>query len=281
MIYIYIIILTLILVIIYVLYNTTSINNLKLIVPYTINNNEIDYIHYGYFENINTDDFYLTQQNLVDILTKNIKINENDKILDVGCGVGGFIKYLNNNYSNITIIGLDINYIHLSIAKNKNSKIDKKNIIIYKNIDIIDFNPVYKIDKIFAIECGFHFNKNIFLSNAFRYLENNGEIIIADIVTTNKIVDIINYKKLIDKIILESFGVFYNFWNPFDYVTTMQKIGYNNIQYIDITKETIKSYFYLEKYANDKTIKGIKLLKKLHNNGYLKYVILKAKKIQK
>lgn len=149
---------------------------------------------------------------------------------------------------------------------------------IYEKYDINMFYPKNKINKIFAIECGFHFNKYIFLNNAFKYLDNNGTIIIADIVTTSKIKNYLNKKLYIDNVILKSFGIFNSFWNPFNYQEVMKKIGYNNIEYKDITNETLESYVYLEKYAYEDTLEGILLLKELHKKGCLKYIIIKATK---
>ena len=277
----YIILFFFIILLIYIFKNNISSN---FIVPYTIKNDSIDFIHYGYFTN-NIDVskksdniFYNAQLNLIKELIKNIKINKNDYILDVGCGVGGFIKYLNANYSNLNIIGVDTNDLHINIAKNKNKLLNNNNIIEYYNVDINMFYPKNKINKIFAIECGFHFNKYIFLNNAFKYLDDNGTIIIADIVTTSKIKNYLNKKLYIDNVILKSFGIFNSFWNPFNYQEVMKKIGYNNIEYKDITNETLESYVYLEKYAYEDTLEGILLLKELHKKGCLKYIIIKATK---
>ena len=275
-------ILIILLFLIYTYNNNEFLKDSKLIVPYTIKDESIDFIHYGYFNKQSILDsnniFYNAQLNLINILIKDINIIKNDYILDVGCGVGGFIKYLNFNYSNINIIGIDINYIHINISKNKNKILQNNNKIEYINSDINNFNSKYKINKIFVIECGFHFNKYIFLQNAFDYLENNGNIIIADIVTTNKINNYLDKKDYINNIIFQSFGIFNSFWEPFDYQLTMNKIGYTDINYIDISEETYNSYVYLEKYAYDNTLQGIKLLKELHLRGCLKYIIIKAKK---
>jgi SAM-dependent methyltransferase len=273
----YIIIFIICLIIIIININYLEHNQSDILVPYTINSELVDFIHYGYFKSEN-DSIIESQLNLIYILIKNIEINKNDTILDVGCGVGGFIKYLNENYSNINIIGVDINKIHINYSKNKNKSIINNNTIKHYISDIINFIPDNKFDKIFAIECGFHFNKNKFLNNAYNYLNKNGQIIIADIVTTPKIKDLLYKKNNINNIILQSFGTFDNFWESFNYVLSMEKIGYKNIEYQDITHETYGSYSFLEKYAYKNTINGILLLKDLHSNGYLKYIIIKATK---
>ena len=284
--FLFIFLLTNLLIIFFLIKSKNNNNKSNLIVPYTIKDANVDFIHYGYFtmkpysNNFDSSDniFYIMQLNLIHVLLENININKNDYILDVGCGVGGFIKFLNTNYSNINILGIDINDIHINICKNKNKLLNNNNTIEYYNSDITTFHSKYKINKIFAIESGFHYNKFMFLKNAFNYMADDGSIIIADIVTTSKINNYINQKSYIDNIIHESFSVFDSFWEPFDYVLTMQQIGYKNIQYLDITNETIDSYFYLEKYSYKDTLKGILLLKELHQTQCLKYIIIKATK---
>ena len=117
----YIILFVFIILLIYFLKKNISSN---FIVPYTIKDHSIDFIHYGYFTN-NMDlskksdnIFYNAQLNLIKELIKNIKINKNDYILDVGCGVGGFIKYLNANYSNLNIrLNYQIKILHMVMDK--------------------------------------------------------------------------------------------------------------------------------------------------------------------
>lgn len=49
-----------------------------------------------------------------------IGVINNSSILDVGCGFGYFIDFLNNNYKNIKYLGVDINEEFIKIAKKRN-----------------------------------------------------------------------------------------------------------------------------------------------------------------
>ena len=64
--------------------------------------------------------------NIKDILS-HIKISENDKILDLGCGTG-IITSLLASYTTKKVIGIDISNNMIKIAKSKN--IDKK--VVFK-----------------------------------------------------------------------------------------------------------------------------------------------------
>jgi cyclopropane fatty-acyl-phospholipid synthase-like methyltransferase len=244
-------------------------------VPYTIIDNSIDFIHYGYYDVDKRLNIYDAQLNLILFLMNNIDIKKGEVILDVGCGVGGFLNYLNKKYSNITLVGVDINYTHISLARKKNISLNNNTIMFY-NTDINLFYSQLKFDKIFAIECGFHFNKKNFLEKSLHFLNKNGIIILSDIVTTNKI-KLLKNKPAINKIIEESFGNFWDFWKPFDYLSTMKQLNFTILNTKDISNETYNSYSFLKQYANSKTLKGIKLLEILHKNKFIKYITVVAR----
>ncbi len=70
---------------------------------------------------------------------------KNSKILDVGCGFGDFLEYLNLKKKNVEYTGIDINPIFIKIAKSIHS-----NGSFYKrDIEIAKFNK--KFDWSFAI----------------------------------------------------------------------------------------------------------------------------------
>ena len=70
---------------------------------------------------------------------------KNSKILDVGCGFGDFLTYLNSKKKNVKYTGIDINPVFIKIAKSMHS-----NGSFYKrDIEITKFNK--KFDWSFAI----------------------------------------------------------------------------------------------------------------------------------
>ncbi len=244
--------------------------------PYYVIDDNIDFVHYGYY-NQNNLTIYDAQLNLILLLLEHITIYNFDKILDVGCGTGGFIKLLNKKFNNLDIRGIEKNYFHYKIASKLNL-LESKNKIQIINDDILNYVYDIKFNKIFAIECAFHFDKYKFLKKANLILENNGVIAIVDIVTTSKINKLKKYKQNINNIIQNSFGNFDSFWKPFDYKLNLINIGYKNIFYRDISKETFPSYDFLIKNSKKNTLDGIKLLEFLHKNNYLKYIMVIAQK---
>ena len=75
------------------------------------------YMNYscGYWKNASTLDE--AQINKMDLICKKIYLKEGDKILDIGCGFGGFLKYAAENY-NIEGVGITVSKEQYRYAKN-------------------------------------------------------------------------------------------------------------------------------------------------------------------
>jgi len=108
-----------------------------------------------------------------DILSDFIK-DKNSRILDLGCGIGSFINYLNNKgYINTTGI--------VNSQKLFNISKKKYNINIIKD-DMINFmtNTKQKYDIIFNIESFGYVDINDYFRNAYNVLDKEGTIILKD-----------------------------------------------------------------------------------------------------
>ena len=120
--------------------------------------------------------------NIKDILS-HIKISENDKILDLGCGTG-IITSLLSSYTTKKVIGIDISNNMIKIAKSKN--IDKK--VVFK---CRDFYKLFlnKYNLIVCFDAYPHFvNQKGFVLKAHKLLTKNGTLAIIfdnDTTTTN------------------------------------------------------------------------------------------------
>ena len=105
-------------------------------------------IAYYFSQNrIKWDDFYLSEREII----TSIKPNENDKVLDVGCGCGGLGLALNERYNIINYTGIEINSQAVSLAKNKFPQLN----IIEGDISIIEKKRTLKdeFDIVFSLSC--------------------------------------------------------------------------------------------------------------------------------
>jgi ubiquinone/menaquinone biosynthesis C-methylase UbiE len=106
-----------------------------------------------------------------------MNISKNNKILDIGCGGGEFIKILSKKYRRIKIFGIDISEDAIEIATKNNGN---ENISFIKSdIGKMPFENNY-FDIITAFQTYYHWDniKNN-LKEIYRILNNNGILIIA------------------------------------------------------------------------------------------------------
>ncbi len=122
----------------------------------------------GYFKN--TNDLNVAQEHKMDLICKKLKLKPEDKILDIGCGWGGFAKYASEHYK-CHVTGVTISDEQYKYAKNfcKDLPID----ILKK--DYRDLKG--KFDKILV--CGMieHVgckNYDKFMKKVYSLLNNNG-----------------------------------------------------------------------------------------------------------
>ena len=144
-----------------------------------------EHLHYGFwFDNTKTHEESLI--NHINVVINDINIQENEIILDAGCGNGGTSRYISNNY-NVRIHGITMSEVLLSVAHKfqKDSKDENK-----IKIEVMDFCntafPDMYFDAIIAIESSCHAeNKMDFLNESYRILKKGGRICISDAFVTN------------------------------------------------------------------------------------------------
>lgn len=104
--------------------------------------------------------------------------DKNSRILDLGCGIGTFIKYLNNN-GFINTIGVNNSKKIYDISKQRYTDIN-----IIKD-DMIQYMTKYKkaFDIIFNIESVGYVDINNYFREAYNCLDDNGLIILKDFTT--------------------------------------------------------------------------------------------------
>ena len=68
----------------------------------------------GYFKN--TDDLNTAQEQKLDLICKKLKLKPSDKVLDIGCGWGGFAKWAAEHYG-VHVTGISISDEQIAYAK--------------------------------------------------------------------------------------------------------------------------------------------------------------------
>lgn len=68
----------------------------------------------GYFKD--TNDLEVAQEQKLDLICRKLKFKKGDRVLDIGCGFGGFAKYAAENYG-VDVVGITISKEQLKYAK--------------------------------------------------------------------------------------------------------------------------------------------------------------------
>ncbi len=115
------------------------------------------------------DNLYNAQINKYKNLAKMIDVKRNDKILEIGCGWGGFTEFLATNYrANVTAITISENQY-----KSVKEKIYKKELNDLVKVELVDYRDISgKFDKIVSIEM-FEAVGEKYWTDYFKILRNN------------------------------------------------------------------------------------------------------------
>lgn len=109
------------------------------------------------------------------LVTKNVSLEENYNVLDVGCGTGTILRRLGEK-ANINGYGIDVEENMINIAKNKCADMD----IQICSCDKTAFNDEY-FDVVIACMAYHHFpDKNGFAKEMNRIIKSGGRLYISD-----------------------------------------------------------------------------------------------------
>lgn len=138
------------------------------------------HIHHGYYDETGFPSFQQAQEQLLKNLSGLLSINTGDKILDVGCGLGGSSIYLAKKYhANLTGITLSAKQLNLAINHAKDSKIENIQFIIDDAHELKNFSHHY-FDIVWSLEsCEQFYNKKLFIQQAHRVLRPGGQLMLA------------------------------------------------------------------------------------------------------
>ncbi|MEO0868370.1 MAG: class I SAM-dependent methyltransferase, partial [Cyanobacteria bacterium J06642_11] len=148
------------------------------------------HVHWGYWADPtqadgSIKDFAIAAETLCQRVYTAANVKERDRLLDVGCGFGGTIASLNEQFQNLDLTGLNIDPRQLERARQEIQPLHQNQIhFVEGNACELPFED-NSMDVILAVECIFHFpSREIFFQEAQRVLRPGGCLGICDFVST-------------------------------------------------------------------------------------------------
>jgi ubiquinone/menaquinone biosynthesis C-methylase UbiE len=152
------------------------------------------HVHYGYWENpraarADGADFGEATENLSRALCQAGGIANGQSVLDAGCGFGGTIAHMNENYSDMKLTGLNLDPRQLERARTKVLARPGNEIAFVEGDACKMPLPDQGFDRVMAVECIFHFpSRKDFFEEARRVLKPGGTLTLCDFVPSPALV---------------------------------------------------------------------------------------------
>jgi ubiquinone/menaquinone biosynthesis C-methylase UbiE len=200
-------------------------------------------IHYGYWDE-KVSSFPQSLMRMNEVMMEAAGIKSTDRVLDAGCGVGGSSIFL------ASILDCKVTGITLSEKQVKQAKefAMKKEVDRLVDFKVMDYCKTEFPDESFDIVWGcesicYADDKEKFIKEAWRLLKPGGRLVVAD----GFVSDFANNENPIIRQWLDGWQVNY-LESTKRFEIFMKQIGFQDISYRDISKETAHSSRRLYKY---------------------------------
>ena len=208
------------------------------------------HIHLGYWaEPARADgsfeDFASAAERLSWMVCEAAGVENGQRILDVGCGIGGTIASLNERLREVDLCGVNIDARQLRVARESvPARPGNKVQFVVGDACHLPF-PNRSVDVVTAIECSFHFpSRWQFLREARRVLRPGGMLSVSDLVTDDDLPLIGPLRRLLFPSRVQSpfYGKLDLSYSSQDYRKAATAAGLVPVREMDITEQTLPTY---------------------------------------
>lgn len=248
-----------------------------------------EHVHWGYWENPNAapiapDEFHRAAEAMLDRMVGAAVIRDGAKILDVGCGLGGTINFLDRRYSSCTLVGINIDERQLGIGK-KAARTGDRNSVNFARADAcaLPFRSE-SVDAVLCVESIFHFpNRRTFIAESARILKPGGLLVVSDFVPIRYLGGLLDFGERSTHLLGRMYGKIRADISKSRYRAAARASGMECIAIDDITANTLPTYHFLrsnfyrteKKGVYDRATFALELLSKLRVVRYLILVFRK------
>ena len=240
------------------------------------------HVHWGYFSSRTSDASVASWAAAAETMTDRVctagRVGDGKRILDVGCGFGGTIGFLNDRLSGCELVGLNIDERQLVRARELVTARPGNTVrFVQGDACALPFDEG-TFDVVLAVECIFHFpSRRTFFTEARRVLRTGGSLALSDfVVNGDKMDDMAAWAEA------NPSGDFYGVKSAAICADTYQRLaaraGLKTLSDDDITVNTMPTYECLKKLCKESNrqdgVTATAFLEEMSDRGFFEYRIL-------
>ncbi len=209
------------------------------------------HVHWGYFADpghtpVTADDYGRAAEALCLKMIEMADVSDGQKILDVGCGFGGTLSCLNARYSQLELIGVNIDPEQLQQAA-RLVRPRPGNNVYFMAADAAELVLADEtIDLALCVESIFHFDRPRFLAEISRVLRPGGSLTISDFVPDQRATEFIEGIHLsAAEAVRSAYGSIDISWSLQRYQEVANSCNLCLTHGVDISSHTLPTYEFL------------------------------------
>jgi MPBQ/MSBQ methyltransferase len=234
----------------------------------------------------NVEDIEPAVERLTQVLVDMAGLRDGQRVLDVGCGFGGTLQHINQRFSHMALVGVNVDTRQLAICRQLAAL--HRNALQWVGADACHLPfPDRRFDRVLCIEAMFHFaSRRAFFREVARVLRPGGALVASDIVLTESAKHVAVPRFCIEAPLRDGYGPWPDFWGEdADHRDLGRAAGLRCTDLMDATRQTRPTHRFLvpgdaetRGDPGDPLIRAAMMLKWLHDRDHLRYLYMRFDK---